>query len=1207
MQQLPDKYPHFFDLIEHQTTEDKKKNICHIGYFMAIDAEWFESEGRNVVLSYQIATCSRDRADNIIKYVPRGKRLQLSEIIELGIRSVHDGELPIVCRGGKIRVTLMAHNFAAEWSVLADRNADYITKRLSLIRKTPITDGFAIELLLGEKPLNVWIYDTLLLAPATHRSLSKLSNLLGNVYEKKLSIRQHQIEHMDQFLREDPDGFEEYALRDSEVCLKLFFLLQQSLNELAFGPDQFKKLFRTLASAAVSGFTKNPDNHWFKEYLLVLGQVHRPTKKQKDVRDLYPNAKVFPEVYKLVKRSYLGGRNESFIIGRTEKYPETKGRIWIDVDLSSAYPSSMSLCPLIDLYGNVRQTPLRYRLGKRIALRLAKEKITPKIILQAQEALSHDNISKNKQKPFAHFELMLQRVKCRSHARLIRYHATVIDNSLLKRWQAMSHSDTQWNPESYMIPGFARIRFTFPKSVIYPCLPIKHSRYGLIFPRSGETVASAPEILLAVSAGAKIEAIASVELPIATDDFHGNPQGGPYCFFNEHLGKALSERAKYKKRKGDAQAQIYEKLLKEFINSFYGKFSQSINPRNMFRPSTGEMVVLGPSTITEPSVASLTTGLTRAVLSALLLAIERYNRGRSHRDQVSVVSATTDGLLLGISRPLGQPDYSVETEYYVRRKGLPVLKSELNKETDHDFAPLDLQELLSKFGHDGLLNCFAQELPIRQLIHARKTLTGSSEYLEIKHLVDEVFSVKTRGQIGRLASGDIPLLARFGHKPPLSEIITNPDDYKRTMEAGGVTRNNQDGKWLLNNLARIDNGLEKIESYTFITLSSFRKMLESDGKVDLVKQIRQQRSNFDYDWKRELGSDDSPLTGPYEDLSEMLLYRYQMEAIRRTGRIARPEQVRHRVILKQKTTNTRGGEASALVRQFLRGVTKQQISLRGSLTYLEMADILNRVWHRQDLTLPVGKIWTEDALKNAKRQTRTFEPGTILPTLQTQRLLKVLCQEFTADYESAARLLFTSQQYLDENAAQIKEVVLAVLHAADDGIEPFRALFHDGLLPDKSALLTIFRPILTETMLTECEEERFLPARRYSSERPNLTKLFYRLGLTKKQAERCAQILAPPAEPRSRTRRNPSQKRCIEHFVIALQMGDIQTEVRKSSTVVEKLSRYGLTRTRFYELQKNRVMPRSLSNSPQNQKQIERMAKALRLDPTPFLDFLIDR
>lgn len=1191
MHQLPDRYPQFFDLLERSSKAEEKKNVSHIGYFIGIDAEWYESEGRNVVLSYQIATCSRNQAKNIIKYVPHGKRLQLAEIIELGIRSIHDGDLPEVSPGGKVRVVLVAHNFAAEWSVLADRDADYITKRLSLIRKTPITDGHAIKLKLGNNPLEVKIFDTMLLAPASHRSLAKLSSLLGKNYEEKVSIKQRQIEHMDRYLREDPDGFEKYALRDSEICLKLFFLLQKSLNELAFGPECFKKLFRTLASAGVSSFISSPGNEWFKEYLLILGQVLSPTKKQKMRLDEYPNSKVFPEVYKLIKRSYLGGRNESYLIGKTENYDGTRNRIWIDIDLSSAYPSSMALCPLIDLHGTIRQTTLDYGLTQKAEKALLKEKIPPELIQQAKDALSVSPVA---------FDQMLQGIKLRSHARLIRYHATIIDNSLIKRWQKMTSDDAAWEPDSYVIPGFARIRFSFPKHVRYPCIPIKHSRYGLIYPQSGETVATAPEILLAISAGAQVDAITSVELPIATKDTQGNSHNKPFCFFNDHLRKALEERAKHKNQKGDAMAQVYEKLLKEFINSFYGKFSQSINPRKMFRPSTGEMVTLGPSTITEPSVASITTGLTRAVISAILLAIERYNRGRTITNQVEVLSATTDGLLIGLSR---QPGYSVEQDYYVRRDGLPVMRSELKKD-DPAYNPIDLQNLLTKFGHTNLLETFAQELPIRQLIQSRNTLVGSREYLEIKHLVDEVISVKTRGQIGLLASGDTPLLARFGHKPPLSELITDPEEYKRIMDAGGVIRNNEDGKWIQGQLARIENGLEKIETYTFINLTSFRKMLESEGQIDLVRQTRQQRFNFDFDWKRKLLSDSSPQTEPYETLDEMLLYRRQMEAIRKSGRLARPEHVRHCVILKQKTSNSRGGDAESMARQFLRGVVQQHIPLQTKLTYIQIVNRLNQLWKRPELGLTSVKIWRVDDLKNAKR--RVWEPGVQLRTLAMTQLLKALCDELGADEELATGLLFIAPEYLDQNAGQIKEVIRAVLHAPGEGIEPFCKLFQQGLLPGKTSMLAVLQPVLTDTMLKECNSEQFMPARRYTSERPSLIKLFRRIGLNRKQAEDCTRVLIQPSEKPTKPRRNPGQKRCLDHFVMALQLSDVKSVNIRATTIIDRLSRFGLHRSHFYTLRKSRLTPRSLTNTPENHKQIAQMAKALRLDPTPYLDLLID-
>jgi hypothetical protein len=116
-------------------------------FYMALDAEWFERNGRNVVLSYQIATTSSTRSNNIIMYMRPGKRLSLPEIVELGIRSVCTAEDALEqLLKKKVQVILISHNITAEWSVLADRDESYITRRLALVRKSPITDGNNIKI-----------------------------------------------------------------------------------------------------------------------------------------------------------------------------------------------------------------------------------------------------------------------------------------------------------------------------------------------------------------------------------------------------------------------------------------------------------------------------------------------------------------------------------------------------------------------------------------------------------------------------------------------------------------------------------------------------------------------------------------------------------------------------------------------------------------------------------------------------------------------------------------------------------------------------------------------------------------------------------------------------------------------------------------------------------------------------------------------------
>ena len=220
-----------------------------------IDFEWYRFGGRNVLLSIQIAVVSPDGSRNVIFYSATGRRLKkklsvdahidcasdvlaerltLEEIVEQAMLINDDGYL-VNRSEGKTRMLLVIHNSVAEWSMLRDRDADYIIKHITSIRKSPVTGVHPIKLhdrRIGAVDLE--IFDTRLLAPAKLQSLDKLSDLLGKK-EKKIEIFEFYKRNMDQLLIDDPALFEKYALRDTEVTAKLFFLLQRLLNELAFG------------------------------------------------------------------------------------------------------------------------------------------------------------------------------------------------------------------------------------------------------------------------------------------------------------------------------------------------------------------------------------------------------------------------------------------------------------------------------------------------------------------------------------------------------------------------------------------------------------------------------------------------------------------------------------------------------------------------------------------------------------------------------------------------------------------------------------------------------------------------------------------------------------------------------------------------------------------------------------------------------------
>ncbi len=213
-----------------------------------IDFEWFQFGGRNVPLSMQIACVSLESTTNRIYYSKIGERLKkglsieghlssdsdavkerwtLEVIVEQLMRQNDGGKLK-KRKSGRTRVILVAHNTVAEWSMLADRDQNRIVKRLTAIRKSPVTGNHPIKLhnrRIGKVDLE--IFDTRLLLPAGLQSLDKASSLFGTE-EKKLDVPEFYKRNMHGLLRDDPELFERYALRDTEVTAKLFFMLQNS-------------------------------------------------------------------------------------------------------------------------------------------------------------------------------------------------------------------------------------------------------------------------------------------------------------------------------------------------------------------------------------------------------------------------------------------------------------------------------------------------------------------------------------------------------------------------------------------------------------------------------------------------------------------------------------------------------------------------------------------------------------------------------------------------------------------------------------------------------------------------------------------------------------------------------------------------------------------------------------------------------------------
>ena len=1248
---------------------------------MAFDAEWYQSGDRNVVLSYQIATVSRKASKNIIEFVAPGQRLSLAEIVSFGICSVNGDVIPYDHSTARNLVVLVSHSTVAEWSVLSDRDAAYITNQLTAIRKSPVTSIQPIEIVLGDYvcPCHVQLYDTRLIAPADFQSLKRLSTMLGSEDELKVDIGHHYIKHMDWLIRNDYPLYEKYALQDSEITLKLFFLLQSTLMELS---HYDLKLYRTIASGAVKGFKERAKS--FDSYQKAL------------------QGDAFKNSYQFIRSAYHGGRNEGFFVGRSDRYPETSDRLWVDLDFVGAYPTAMALCPMIDcgvnplaerpkgkkrtalmqqsgrpIQGEIRYLPLRYRLPEMSVNELRDAGLDRAIYVKAKAIL--DKITPEITPPY-HQQLMTEFnsfLKGKENLRVcqrILERAIVYDNSLIDEWYARWNSRIDNDDAAavrFLVPGFAKVQFAFDETTIYPCLPVPHPSYGLIYPLRGETFVTASEIMLALDAGAEIKALASVELPVLRSK--NNPV--PNRLFFEHLADLTVQRNKQKKIIKDStkttderqKAIVLERFIKEFTNSFYGKAAQAINFKKTYDPGTGLMVELGPSEISEACTAALATGLPRSALSAILLAIDRYNNSRPLNMQIVVASCTTDGLLCGLPRPEG-----VTAAAYYEKKSKrtvePMVAGSGGGVTETHYLEMkknipNVDGILRLCGCDELLPMIEGYMPVRQMRNSRRELTMSEDgsyddtYLEIKHFADQLAGIKTRGQIGWVhfdGEDIVTVQAKFGLKAPVTEIIRHNDEaacldtmneqksmkeldaeYDRIMSTGGTAKGTLECNWILEQIDRINNGEPDIFEYTFYGLRNFNEIIKGAEGLDLTQTIAPRKFNADFDWKRKLvaiGGEVVPFSVPHRDVKGMVSYRGQVEKSHRWGKIATPAKViQLQRLVHSKTRNT-GGAAAKLVRLFLSGMffdnfpggTKvAALSDKKSNLIQQTTDTVNRVWvsleikfeqrgltqkdiERGDVAVRNKQKWqVSDIKKVAKKD--AWEECVNIPTQRLEELLAALCDAFQVDYEIARNKLFAYEIRDEADQHLMIQVALAILQAPAQGVQPFKRLFRSHNLPDRHEIIREFHPHLPESVLASHDHNVFNSGQCRVQETNGLRQLFRRLRLNVKDADACVQVMLPVSESAIGPRKNPGEGRCVRLFAQALCMPDIVNPPINKLTILDKLKDYGTQRHQLYARCGSKFGYHTIKNTPENIRLIRRLARRFNQSPDNILNAMLEQ
>lgn len=186
------------------------------------------------------------------------------------------------------------------------------------------------------------------------------------------------------------------------------------------------------------------------------------------------------------------------------------------------------------------------------------------------------------------------------------------------------------NPDDYCghVMGFALVTFRFPESVPYPSLPVRTDQYGLFFPLSGESWATAPEIELALSLGAEMTIHNGIIVPWICDTSpHNSESTSVFLPFVQQVRENRNHHIK---------GSLEEKFWKEIGNSLYGKLAQGLRAKTAFDTARGLNRSLPPSSVTQPFFAAHVTGFIRAVVGELMNALPSDS---------SVVSVTTDGFL----------------------------------------------------------------------------------------------------------------------------------------------------------------------------------------------------------------------------------------------------------------------------------------------------------------------------------------------------------------------------------------------------------------------------------------------------------------------------------------------------------------------------------------------------------------------------------
>jgi len=306
---------------------------------IGFDSEWVyrPDKQRNHVLSYQFAGRSAVGAWSGIIYTegPDQKdRLRLRDVIG---RAIEEGLAQGLFTQWPTELYACAHFTRADLSTFQDYRE--LGAEFDSVRGSYTTTGNQPyrcrynDRNRNAHTLTIKLRDTAHLTPggAALEVLGKLHGL------EKIVLPDGVIENMDRLLREDPDLFKQYAIRDAEISADhLCYMLNFSVDNL-LGSDPPT----TLSGLGQSLLLRRWDEEGIN-LTTVLGQegveeqIFQPSSGRYRRRRSVASIPAVHEQELLATESFHGGRNEAFTFGFTPL------DFWYDLDLSAAYSTALA-------------------------------------------------------------------------------------------------------------------------------------------------------------------------------------------------------------------------------------------------------------------------------------------------------------------------------------------------------------------------------------------------------------------------------------------------------------------------------------------------------------------------------------------------------------------------------------------------------------------------------------------------------------------------------------------------------------------------------------------------------------------------------------------------------------------------------------------------------------------------------------------------